>query len=460
MASAEAEEFKKKGNEAFKAGKWDDAIKAYNKAITLDPNNAAYYSNRAGAWSSKGNHESALADANRCIEKDTNFIKGYSRKGKALFDLGRLDEAEEAYKAGMDVDKTSEACMGGVSAVNAARRSRRAGSSGSGASPFGSIFGGGMFGQIMEKLQGGGRFQKYIFIMGGYFLFMQWMGKGKKGTTTSSEAQSSVLPEDLWESFPIRSFREADRTWVSYLHSESNSEALLLCLHQTASSAETDFGEALAKLSETTDSFPKGIRLLAPDRPCHGLSACRQDSGWGWLDRLYGLPTMQAQRRVIVAIGQDAAQQALRIAEQKPKATKLVLVSPRQGPPNMETKLGSVAEANAWLARQSTRLSATAAADALRWATSGGAKDSQVRKLSVADLPESEVLLVYLGDEEEDDTLKTALEAKGATVTTRSGEVDLPSLLADELRRRLEEQVPEPEPEEEAVQESPDDSEE
>lgn len=65
-----AEEHKKKGNEAFKNADWDLAIKEYNKAISLDNKQPAYFSNRAACWSSKGNHESALADASRCLELD------------------------------------------------------------------------------------------------------------------------------------------------------------------------------------------------------------------------------------------------------------------------------------------------------------------------------------------------------------------------------------------------------
>eukprot|EP00409_Alexandrium_fundyense_P002355 CAMPEP_0185903958 /NCGR_PEP_ID=MMETSP0196C-20130402/3248_1 /TAXON_ID=2932 /ORGANISM="Alexandrium fundyense, Strain CCMP1719" /LENGTH=100 /DNA_ID=CAMNT_0028623133 /DNA_START=90 /DNA_END=388 /DNA_ORIENTATION=+ len=100
MVSEEAEEYKKRGNDAFKERKWDEAIKQYNKAIALDPTNAAYYSNRSGAWSSKSNHESALADANKCLSQDPQFVKGYARKGKALFDMDEWDQAEVAYKEG------------------------------------------------------------------------------------------------------------------------------------------------------------------------------------------------------------------------------------------------------------------------------------------------------------------------------------------------------------------------
>lgn len=40
LAAMSAEEFKKKGNDAFKDKRWDDAIENYNKAISLEPNQA------------------------------------------------------------------------------------------------------------------------------------------------------------------------------------------------------------------------------------------------------------------------------------------------------------------------------------------------------------------------------------------------------------------------------------
>ena len=39
-----------------------------------------------------------LNDANKCIEIDPKFAKGYSRKGKALFDSFQTNDAENAYK--------------------------------------------------------------------------------------------------------------------------------------------------------------------------------------------------------------------------------------------------------------------------------------------------------------------------------------------------------------------------
>ncbi len=42
----QAETFKSQGNEAFKNGKWKEAVTEYTKAIELDPDDKIYYSNR------------------------------------------------------------------------------------------------------------------------------------------------------------------------------------------------------------------------------------------------------------------------------------------------------------------------------------------------------------------------------------------------------------------------------
>lgn len=49
-ASAEAEAAKAAGNDAFKAGAFQDAVDAYSRAIALDPTRAVYHSNRAQAY--------------------------------------------------------------------------------------------------------------------------------------------------------------------------------------------------------------------------------------------------------------------------------------------------------------------------------------------------------------------------------------------------------------------------
>jgi small glutamine-rich tetratricopeptide repeat-containing protein alpha len=81
---AEAEKHKQSGNTQMSNKKYDEAISAYDKAIALDPTNPVYYSNRAAAHSSKGDHLSAIGDAEQAISADTHFVKAYHRLGYVI----------------------------------------------------------------------------------------------------------------------------------------------------------------------------------------------------------------------------------------------------------------------------------------------------------------------------------------------------------------------------------------
>ncbi len=81
---AAAEKLKAAGNAQMSAKKYDEAIKSYTQAIALDSTNAVYYSNRAAAYSSKGEHSPAVLDAEQAIEADPSFIKAYHRLGYVI----------------------------------------------------------------------------------------------------------------------------------------------------------------------------------------------------------------------------------------------------------------------------------------------------------------------------------------------------------------------------------------
>lgn len=63
---------------------YDAAIESYNQAISSDPTNPVYYSNRAAAYSSKGDHLAAVGDAEKAISVDPKFVKAYHRLGYVL----------------------------------------------------------------------------------------------------------------------------------------------------------------------------------------------------------------------------------------------------------------------------------------------------------------------------------------------------------------------------------------
>jgi stress-induced-phosphoprotein 1 len=79
------------------------------QAIKLDPTNASgqlhvFYSNRSAAHLASGNAPAALKDAAQCLRANPAFAKGHSRRGAALFRLGRFQEAAAAYEAGLALE--------------------------------------------------------------------------------------------------------------------------------------------------------------------------------------------------------------------------------------------------------------------------------------------------------------------------------------------------------------------
>ena len=68
MPNEEADGLKAQGNEALKAGKYDEAIGFYSDAIAIDSSNKAYYSNRSAAYAHKKDFSSALVDGMKCTE--------------------------------------------------------------------------------------------------------------------------------------------------------------------------------------------------------------------------------------------------------------------------------------------------------------------------------------------------------------------------------------------------------
>ncbi len=99
-----AEEFKKKGNDAFASGHHEEAIEHFTNAIQLDPSNAVLYSNRSAAEASAHLWQSALEDAEKAIELKPDWFKGYSRRGAALIGLGQPDKACTTYERALQLE--------------------------------------------------------------------------------------------------------------------------------------------------------------------------------------------------------------------------------------------------------------------------------------------------------------------------------------------------------------------
>eukprot|EP00930_Biecheleria_cincta_P096128 TRINITY_DN87_c0_g2_i1.p1 TRINITY_DN87_c0_g2~~TRINITY_DN87_c0_g2_i1.p1 ORF type:complete len:609 (-),score=200.04 TRINITY_DN87_c0_g2_i1:475-2229(-) len=98
---AKAAEAKAKGNTAFQAKDFKEAITHFTEAISHDPTDHVFFSNRSACFASLEQYEKALEDGTECVKLKPDWPKGYTRKGLAEFFLKKYDEAAETYKAGL-----------------------------------------------------------------------------------------------------------------------------------------------------------------------------------------------------------------------------------------------------------------------------------------------------------------------------------------------------------------------
>ena len=95
-ALEEAEKFKNEGNAFVKENKLIQAVDSFTKAIDMKvetKNNSIFLSNRAFIHLKMENFGYALADANKAIEIDPDYIKAYYRRASAFLFLRKYDDA-------------------------------------------------------------------------------------------------------------------------------------------------------------------------------------------------------------------------------------------------------------------------------------------------------------------------------------------------------------------------------
>ena len=109
-----AKEWKDKGNLLVKEQKFSEALECYSKAIELDSNDPILYSNRSLMHSNLNEFDLALIDADKAIEINPNYSKGYLRRGKALEGLGRFEEALNTYHSGLEKDNNNAKLMDAI----------------------------------------------------------------------------------------------------------------------------------------------------------------------------------------------------------------------------------------------------------------------------------------------------------------------------------------------------------
>ena len=116
MSSAE---LKAKGNAAFSAKNFEEAIDYFGQAIAVDPQNHVLYSNRSACYASLKQYQKAADDAEECVKIKPDWAKGWTRKGAALHGLNDLPKACDAYEKALELEPTNVQAKQGMDSIEA-----------------------------------------------------------------------------------------------------------------------------------------------------------------------------------------------------------------------------------------------------------------------------------------------------------------------------------------------------
>lgn len=157
MAAAEqANELKNQGNVAFQNQRYEEAVKLFTQAIELDASNHVFWSNRSASFAGMARWHEALEDAEHCVSLKPEWAKGYTRVGLALFKLGQLEEATDAYRQGLELEPQNAGLREGLmecqqAAMTQARRQSQVPPAGAAeANPMAQAFGPDMLRRLEE----------------------------------------------------------------------------------------------------------------------------------------------------------------------------------------------------------------------------------------------------------------------------------------------------------------------
>lgn len=105
---AEADAHKQRGNRHIKDREWALAVEAYTEAISICPDNAVYYGNRAAAFSGMECDDEAIKDCERSLQINPKYVKAHSRMGNALLNKGDYEGAAACYEAALNLDPSNQ----------------------------------------------------------------------------------------------------------------------------------------------------------------------------------------------------------------------------------------------------------------------------------------------------------------------------------------------------------------
>lgn len=99
---------KEEGNTEYKAGRWQNAFDKYSSALSVDPGNrgtnAKLLQNRALCRIKLRQYDEAVADCDRAVSLDPQYLKARKTKANALGQAERWEDASREWKSIQELD--------------------------------------------------------------------------------------------------------------------------------------------------------------------------------------------------------------------------------------------------------------------------------------------------------------------------------------------------------------------
>jgi len=98
------EDWFERGLSFYDSQQYEEAIKAYTKALNINPRYTDAYNNRGLAWADKGDHDRAIDDYNSALEIKPRDVYAYTNRGFAWCKKGDHDRAIADLNKALEID--------------------------------------------------------------------------------------------------------------------------------------------------------------------------------------------------------------------------------------------------------------------------------------------------------------------------------------------------------------------
>ncbi len=92
------------GNSYFHLSKYYEAIKCYDKALQIDPNNALAWYWKGYSFYELGNNEEAIKCYDKALQIEPIFLNALIAKANSFYELGNNEEAIKCYDKALQID--------------------------------------------------------------------------------------------------------------------------------------------------------------------------------------------------------------------------------------------------------------------------------------------------------------------------------------------------------------------